>query len=203
MRGTTRYVRFARSYGPTRTTGSRRPSCAAMSSRTRTVAVAVNAWMEAPGKSCLRRPSRRYSGLKSCPHWLMQCASSIAMNRTPARATHSRKLLAAVAHQALGRDVQQAARAAAHHRHRRTALVRRLRAVQARCGHAARDEPVDLVLHQSDERRDDQREARARPCRRRPAPAPGSRATCPRRSAGPARCHDRRESRRSPRAARA
>src|SRR6185436_11495068 len=53
-----------------------------MSRRTRSVAVAVNAWNETPGKSSRRRPSCRYSGRKSWPHWLMQCASSIAMNRS-------------------------------------------------------------------------------------------------------------------------
>ena len=54
-----------------------------MSPRTRSVAVAVKAWNDAAGKSSRRRPRRRYSGLKSCPHWLMQWASSIAMNRKP------------------------------------------------------------------------------------------------------------------------
>ena len=34
--------------------------------------------------------SRRYSGRKSCPHWLMQCASSIANDPTPIRSIHDR-----------------------------------------------------------------------------------------------------------------
>ncbi len=52
-----------------------------MSRRTRSVAVAVNAWSDTDGNSSRSRPSCRYSGRKSWPHWLMQCASSIAMKR--------------------------------------------------------------------------------------------------------------------------
>ena len=49
-----------------------------MSARTSGVAVAVSAIVNG-SPSCLRTsPRRRYSGRKSCPHWLMQCASSIA-----------------------------------------------------------------------------------------------------------------------------
>ena len=65
------------------TSGLRRASCETMSSRTRRVAVAVNACRAAPEKSSLTCASCRYSGRNSCPHWLMQCASSTATKRTP------------------------------------------------------------------------------------------------------------------------
>jgi hypothetical protein len=54
-----------------------------MSRRTRAVAVAVKACRLTPGNRSRIAPSCRYSGRKSCPHWLMQCASSIAMYDTP------------------------------------------------------------------------------------------------------------------------
>jgi hypothetical protein len=57
--------------------------------------------------------------------------------------------------QALGRDEEQAQRAVERTGFDRALLVRRGRAVQRRRGHAGRDERVDLVLHQRDERRDD------------------------------------------------
>ena len=55
-----------------------------MSRRTRSVAVAVKACRLTPGNSSRSRPSWRYSGRKSWPHWLMQWASSMATNRTGA-----------------------------------------------------------------------------------------------------------------------
>ena len=57
-------------------------------------------------------------------------------------------------------------------------LERLLRRVQEPGPHAERGQRVDLVLHEGDQRRDD--DAR---CPAGPAPAPGSRATCRRRSA--------------------
>ena len=63
-----------------------------MSVRTRGVAVAVNAWMAASGKASRRTASCRYSGRKSCPHWLMQWASSMAKNATPARLSNPRQV---------------------------------------------------------------------------------------------------------------
>ena len=50
-----------------------------MSSRTRGVAVAVKAMTGTQGKWSRNSVSWRYSGRKSCPHSLMQWASSIAM----------------------------------------------------------------------------------------------------------------------------
>ena len=89
------------------------PSCAAMSCRTRAVAVAVYAWRLTPGSSCRSRPSCRYSGRKSCPHWLMQCASSTATKLTPHDDSSAEEAVAAVADQPLGRDVEQAVAALA------------------------------------------------------------------------------------------
>ena len=53
-----------------------------MSSRTRSVAVAVSAMKGTPGKCVRRSEICRYSGRKSWPHSEMQCASSIAMSAT-------------------------------------------------------------------------------------------------------------------------
>ena len=49
-----------------------------MSSRTRVVAVAVKACIDTCGQAARSAPSCRYSGRKSWPQWLMQCASSMA-----------------------------------------------------------------------------------------------------------------------------
>ena len=51
-----------------------------MSARTRSVAVAVNAIIGVSGKRPRSSAICRYSGRKSWPHSLMQCASSIAIN---------------------------------------------------------------------------------------------------------------------------
>ena len=133
-----------------------------MSSRTRTVAVAVNAWIDARGEVVLEASEQAVLG----PEVVSPLADAVRLvdgDEPHADAADPlAEALAAVADQPLGRDVQQPARAAAHHRHRRAALLWRLRAVQARGGHAARHQAVDLVLHQRDERRDDQRQPRAR-----------------------------------------
>ena len=50
-----------------------------MSRRTRSVAVAVSAMIGTSGNSARSLASWRYSGRKSWPHSLMQCASSIAI----------------------------------------------------------------------------------------------------------------------------
>ena len=51
-----------------------------MSARTRSVAVAVSAINGISGKRPRNSAICRYSGRKSCPHSLMQCASSIAIS---------------------------------------------------------------------------------------------------------------------------
>ena len=66
---------------------------------------------------------------------------------------------AAIAHQPLGRDVEQPQPPVAERRQRRRALVGGRGAVETRRRHAALDQAVDLVLHQRDERRDDERDA--------------------------------------------
>ena len=77
-----------------------------MSSRTRSVAVAVSAMNGTSGKM-LAQVARvwRYSGRKSWPHSLMQCASSTAMSRTFQRLQIFQKT---GQHQPLRRGVEQA-----------------------------------------------------------------------------------------------
>ena len=85
--------------------------------------------------------------------------------------------VAALACQPFRRHVEQAVAPLAHPGRHRRLLVRAERAVVERRRHAVADERIDLILHQRDERRDDHRQALAAR-----APAPGSRATCRRRS---------------------
>jgi hypothetical protein len=70
--------------------GERSRSVAAMSARTRSVAVAERAMIGASGNSSRSSASLRYSGRKSCPHSLMQCASSTATARTSNPASDAR-----------------------------------------------------------------------------------------------------------------
>jgi ATP-dependent DNA helicase RecQ len=51
--------------------------------------LAVTASRGTLGKTSARRPSMRYSGRKSCPHWLTQCASSIATSASGSRESRS------------------------------------------------------------------------------------------------------------------
>ena len=74
--------------------------------------------------------------------------------------------VAALADQPLGRDVEQAIASLAQAGDDVRLLVRRERAVVERRRHAVADERVDLVLHQRDERRDDDRETRPHERRR-------------------------------------
>ena len=91
-----------------------------MSRRTRAVAVAVKACRLTPASARAAAPSWRYSGRKSCPHWLMQCASSMATKLTGRDDEQVQEAVAALADQPLGRDVEQAVAALANAaRHRR------------------------------------------------------------------------------------
>ena len=85
-----RYVRFGRLKLATYTPGSRNPSCWTMSARTRSVAVAVSAISGVSGNRSRSSASCRYSGRKSCPQSLMQCASSIANIATFHEASRAR-----------------------------------------------------------------------------------------------------------------
>src|SRR5207248_4929903 len=60
--------------------GRRRPSSSIISLRTSSVAVAVSAIVGGSPSILRTSPSRAYSGRKSCPQVLMQCASSTASN---------------------------------------------------------------------------------------------------------------------------
>ena len=68
--------------------------------------------------------------------------------------------LAALAGQPLRRHVEQAVPPVANPAEDRRALVRRQRAVEAGGRHAIRGEPVHLILHQRDQRRDHEGQAR-------------------------------------------
>ncbi len=82
----------------------------------------------------------------------MQCASSTAKNAGRARASASVKPGAG---QALGRDVEQHDAAGGELAVDRGALLAALAAVEVGGGDALLAQPVDLVLHERDERRDD------------------------------------------------
>jgi hypothetical protein len=74
--------RFGRKNEPLKPSGFFIPSCRMMSPVTRRVAVAVSA-NTGISPSCSFNPaSFRYDGLKSCPQWLMQCASSTTTRLT-------------------------------------------------------------------------------------------------------------------------
>ena len=70
--------RLFRSNEVTFITGDLRFKLWQISFRTDSVAVAVIARNGTPGKTCRSLPSVRYESRKSWPHWLTQCASSMA-----------------------------------------------------------------------------------------------------------------------------
>ena len=170
-----------------------------MSRRTRSVAVAVNAWND-DAREIVAQPSE-LAVLR--PEIVAPLADAVRLvdgdEAHAALLQHPPEALAALADQPLGRHVEQPAAILAQ----RWRGPRRARAaVSVLFRYDGRDavdaQAVDLILHQRDERRHDQREAAARRRQRRvggagaradrPAPAPGSRATCRRRSAGRRRC---------------
>ena len=77
------------------------------------------------------------------------------------------KCVSALADQPLRGDVEQAAPSGVEIGVDRAPLIRRQRAVERRGRHTARHQTVHLVLHQRDERRDDQPETAVRPHQRR------------------------------------
>ena len=123
-----------------------------MSPRTRGVAVAVKACKLASGNRWRSTAIWRYSGRKSCPQWLMQCASSIAKRRTLSRSTS-------------GKNEPEKSRSGATNKQPkfscryfclgRPAFRGSQATVQAAGRIAAGRKAVDLILHQRDQRRDD------------------------------------------------
>ena len=95
-----------------------------MSRRTRSVAVAVKAWNDDVREIVAQPSELPVLGRKSWPHWLMQCASSMAMKRDAALLQQPAEALAALADQPLGRHVQQPAAILAQARQDRVALAR-------------------------------------------------------------------------------
>ena len=133
-----------------------RPSRATISSRTTGVAVAVHASMRGGRTSASRSPICRYSGRKSWPHWLMQCASSTA---TSGISRSGEQSLEAGKRQALGGDVEQREVAGRRARHAAAHLGRLERGREIGGRDATLLERAHLVLHQRDERRDHHRGA--------------------------------------------
>ena len=115
--------------------------------------------MGTPGNSPRSCPSCTYSGRKSWPHWLTQCASSMANRARPAPAEASwisrRRARNDSRHERLGRHVQQVELAAVKPRQHAARLAGLERRVVGGGADAGRLQRVDLVLHQRDERRDD------------------------------------------------
>src|SRR4051812_46355471 len=103
------------------------------------------------------RPSCRYSGRKSCPHWLMQCASSTAMKLTWHLDRRFRKP-SALPDKTLRRHVQKAEASFAQAADDRRLVLGAQRTVVERGGNAVADERVDLVLHQGNQGRYDHRQ---------------------------------------------
>ena len=114
------------------------------------------------GKRSCRTESCWYSGRKSWPHCEMQCASSTANSASRDRA---KQIEATRRRQPLGRHVEQVERAVADRALDRRRFGRRQPRVQRRGAHPELAQRVDLVLHQRDQRRDDDAEARAQQCR--------------------------------------
>ena len=72
---------------------------------------------------------------------------------------HAPESLTAFAHEPLGRYVEQPATILVQAGDHGVARVRRQRAVEIRRGNAVDAQPVDLILHQRDQRRHDERKA--------------------------------------------
>ena len=140
--------------------------------------------MLALGKRVFSSASWRYSGRKSCPHWLMQCASSIAKLATFKRA---RQLEKSRRQQPLRRDEDKMMPAAGD-----LALdVANLRRSPCRYAAPPPDNPT-AAAHRPGLSSARSAARRRRRCVRRPQAAPGSRATCrPRSASRPASRGDR------------
>ena len=120
--------------------------------------------------------SGRYSGRKSWPHCEMQCASSMARRRTPARLQprgEGARWRAARARRRAGGACPRSSR-----RQASSLANSSVDGVERRRGDAEAPHLLDLVAHQRDQRRDDERQ----PAVER-SPGAGSRATCRCRSA--------------------
>ena len=134
-----------------------------------------------PGNACASRARPRYSGRNSWPQAETQCASSIAISAICRRASRSS---VPGDQQPLRRHVEQVEPPGLE---RRAPLRPASSGSSSECSARRRDAELaqrrDLVVHQRDQRRDDDA-----PCPAGTAPAPGSRGSCRRRSASaPAR----------------
>ena len=83
-----------------------------------------------------------------------------------ARREHREKAVAAVAHEAFGRDVEQAIASVSQPRHDGRFFIGRERAVVEAGWNAVADERVDLIFHQRNQWRDDEGDAVANEGRR-------------------------------------
>ena len=121
--------RFGRSNPRISSTGSRSPSRATISSRTGGAAVAVRASTGGRPSASIAAPSRRYSGRKSWPHSLTQCASSTTNSEMSATASSSST---SRSRELLGRQEQELERVLGQLVQRVLALAARQRRVQLR-----------------------------------------------------------------------
>ena len=108
------------------------------------------------GNHCFSTFRPRYSARKSWPHCDTQCASSIA---TIATETSRKQIARLVLEQALGREVQQLQLAVAQSGDDFRLLGAPQRRIQERRSDAGLAQRADLVLHQRDQRRDDDADA--------------------------------------------
>ena len=155
-------ARFGRRKSPRIDAGIRSSSALAISASTRGVAVAVSAIIGAfasPGRRAARRAACT-PGRKSWPHWLTQCASSIAiiaMRARPSRrlkpssTARSGETYSSASSPRISRPIVSARAASSHWL----------------CSAADRDaaggERAHLIVHQRDQRRDHDRRAFAAP----------------------------------------
>src|SRR2546425_5141640 len=94
------------------------------------------------------------------PEVVAPLADAVRLVHREERRIGARQLLGEAVHdQALRRDVEQVVAAGAEAAEHLRALRRRLAAVEVRGGHACLAKTVDLVLHERDERRDDDGQA--------------------------------------------
>ncbi len=137
-----------------------------MSCRTRAVAVAVNACRPTPGQVLAQHCELPVLGAEI----VAPLADAVRFvdgdeARRPA-AEQRHEPVPPLAYQPLGRDVQEPIPPVAQARHHARPRVRPQRAVVAGRGDAVADERVDLILHQRDQRRDDDRQPLANERRR-------------------------------------
>ena len=158
------------------------PSCARMSARVRASAVAVSASRGTPAKRIEQRPQLAIVGAEIVAPF---ADAMRLVDREQRQSAPAEQAAETPRSRALRRDVKQVELAGAEAR-RSSPRARASAEVSEAARMPIASRRADLVVHQRDQRRDHQRRSR-----RAPAPAAGSSATCPRRSASPPACAGR------------